>query len=400
MGMLAWAIPMLVITLGVLRRPPGDRSLDPIYRWGVEAWRLQMDMYVSHGGGKYVLRWLLPYRMFLVQTGGLGYLYPPSFLTFYRPFLLLPVPWGEILWRCIGAAGMAWMLSRLMRVQRRPWNHFDFLLLSIGVLPVSLGALQGGQANVMIAVSLLGATLAMVHGRFFRAGLWLAFGCGIKPFVIAPIGLAFVLFPTTLYGVLVGGAIVFGLPFLTAQPDYAIGQYVQFVRNTIGPCMSAQDDRFADLNGLLRMLDAPLTGASSTLMRAAAGALFALWMLRIRARMLRQDRAMVWLAASTCYLMLFNPLTEANSYCMIAVPMALFSWRWIDAGQTALGWGGFLLLMGLGFLSELIRPIDRSWGSMFDLRFMPLVALGFAMAVLLVGPPRPRAPVRPHACDA
>ena len=386
-GMLAWVVPLAAFTWSVLRRPPGDRSLDPIYRWGLEAWRVHLDLYSGYGGATFVSVFLLPYRKFLQIGSGLEYLYPPSFFTFYWPFAMLQPPWGEILWRWIGAAGMAWMLARLMRAQGRPWNHFDFLLLSIGVLPVSLGALQGGQANVIIAVCLLGAALAMTHGAFFRAGLWLAVGCGIKPFVIAPIGLACVLFPATLPGLVVGGLIVLGIPLLTAPSDYALDQYAQFVRNTLGPCMNTKIDRFADFNGLLRMMDSPLTGAASTAVRALAGALFALWMLRIRTRMPRPDLALVWVAASTCYLMLFNPLTEANSYCMLAVPMVLFAWRWIDAGKAALGWSLFLALIGMGVLSEMLRPINRNWGTAFDLRFMPLTASLFLLSVVMVGPP-------------
>lgn len=393
-GVLAWTVPLVAIAVGVLRREPGERSLDPVYRWGVDAWRMHLDLYLAYGGD-YMLQCMAPYGRFLQPRMGLEYLYPPSFLMLYKPFVLAPVPWGEIVWRCLGAGGMAALLARLMRVQSRPWNHFDFVLLSIGVLPVSLGAIQGGQANVVIAVCLLGATLAMVQGRAVRAGLWLALGCGIKPFMLAPVGLAFVLCPASLLGVVLGALLVFGVPFLTAPVDYVLDQYMLFARNTLGPCLNAQQDRFADINGLLRMMDMPMQGWVSSGTRALAGLLCAAWMLRVRTRMSRADAAMTWLAVSAGYLMLCNPLTEANSYCLLAVPMVLFAWRWIDAGHGAAGWGSFLALMGMGLLSELIRPIDRAWGAAFDLRFMPLATLAFLAAVLVIGPPttpRPQAP--------
>ena len=91
--------------------------------------------------------------------------------------------------------------------------------------------------------------------------------------------------------------------------------------------------------------------------------------------------------------MLFNPMNEANSYCMLAVPLALFAWRWIEAGRPLIGWGfaGSLLLMG--FASEIIRLlISKSAGNIFDIRFMPLVACAFIACLV-----RYRIPIRADA---
>ena len=124
---LVWIIPLIVISIGVLRRP--GRSLDPLYRGALDAFARGETMYIGHEGFNYL----------------------PTFVPLYLPFNALPTPVGEIIWRWLAAICIAHALWHLMRIQVRPANARGFLLLSLASLLVSLGALQMGQANIWIA---------------------------------------------------------------------------------------------------------------------------------------------------------------------------------------------------------------------------------------------------------
>jgi hypothetical protein len=321
-----------------------------------------------------------------------AFLYPPCFLTIYAPFTWPPAPWGEIAWRACAAFGMAWMLRALILQQPRPSTNIDFALLSLATVPVCLGSLQTGQANLMLAVCMLGACLGLDSGRAWIAGIWMALGIAIKPFMLAPAALAVVLMPRCLPPMLAVLVPLLASPILKAPAAFVLEQYVQFVQLTLGRCMRVSADRFADLNGLLRGLAIEVRGLLSTGVRSAAGIAMAGWIFRARTRLSRCDSALLWLAVSSAYLMLFNPMTEANSYCIVSIPMALCAWRWIDCGDRWRGWGLLAALSAMGFCSELIRPISRHLGGQFDLRFMPLVMIIFLAALITGFPPRTRAP--------
>jgi hypothetical protein len=104
------------------------------------------------------------------------------------------------------------------------------------------------------------------------------------------------------------------------------------------------------------------------------------WVIR---RLKEPDRALAWFAFAAIYLMLFNPMTEANSYVILAPGFALASVLAWNRGlhRTAWFWGFAVLSMGL--LPNIVRP----WfGNHFALVWHPIMALlllGWLMAVVL-----------------
>lgn len=380
-GGLAWAAPIVVISVMMITGRTSSRTVHLCYRAAMDNWARLVDVYRSEAD-----RLAAPGAT--NPTQGLDFLYPPSFLILYAPFTWLPWNLGELLWRALCGFGMAWMLHRLMRRQPRPSDHLDFALLSLAVVPICLGALQMGQANAMLAVSMLATCLAIGADRPAIAGIWLGTSICVKPFMLAPAGLAVLMMPGIALPLVATVATLAATPFLTATPSFVIRQYALFMQQTLGPCMNVSEDRFADLNGLLRGLSLPMSGWLSIAVRGGAGLAMAAWMLRARSRLRPVDGALLWLAASASYLMLFNPMTEANSYCIASFPIAMCAWRWIDAGRPAAGWGFVAALIGMGVLSEVIRPLSKRLGSQFDLRFMPLVVLVFVIALILWYPPR------------
>jgi len=85
-------------------------------------------------------------------------------------------------------------------------------------------------------------------------------------------------------------------------------------------------------------------------------------------------RSLLWLSAAAAFLMLFNPMTEANSYVILAPVLGLMAlWEW-TRGTLSLGWlfAGMALTMGL--LPNLLRPL---FGNAFALVWHPAMTIGF-----------------------
>jgi hypothetical protein len=361
---LAWLTPLTVISIGVLRRP--DRSLDPLYRDALDAFARGETMYIGH----------------------LGFNYLPTFVPLYMPFKALPMPIGEILWRWLAALCIAHALWQLMRIQVRPASARGYLLLSLATLPVSLGALQMGQANIWIAASLFQAAAALSRDRWWIAALWLSLGFAVKPIMLAPIGLAMLRSPRMWVPMAALLAAVIALPFTLAPTAYVWSQYADSWRNLTDSCAQVTTHRFADINGLLRTLGTELSGSWSVLARAAFGAALAAILLARGHRLTPGSWSFAWLALGAGYVLLCNPMSEANSYCMFGVPAALLAWQLLGEGESrsvrhpgvalAAGWTviGMLVLMGIG--SEALRP----WiGNSLDLWLFPCCAIGLVLAV-------------------
>jgi alpha-1,2-mannosyltransferase len=361
---LVWIIPLIVISIGVLRRP--GRSLDPVYRGAIDAFVRGETMYSDFNGFNYL----------------------PTFIPLYWPFEALPIPIGEIVWRWLAAICLAHALWQLMRIQARPASARGFLLLSLASLPVSLGALQMGQANIWIAASLCQAAVALGRERWWCAAMWLALGFAVKPIMLAPIGLAVLRSRQLWLPLTVLLVAASALPFAFAPSAYVWSQYLDFWRNLTESCAQVTTHRFADINGLLRTLGTELSGPWSIVARAAFGlALAALLLIRGR-RSSPQEWSFTWLSLGASYVLLCNPMSEANSYCIFGVPAALLAWQLLGEGESltapkpaltlAFGWLviAILILMGIG--SELTRP----WlGNSLDLWLFPCCALGLAATV-------------------
>jgi hypothetical protein len=361
-----WTVPLVVISIGVLRRP--GRSLDPLYRGALDAFARGETMYIGHEGFNYL----------------------PTFVPLYMPFKALPMPVGEILWRWLAALCMAHALWQLMRVQVRPASARGFLLLSLASLPVALGALQMGQANIWIAASLFQAAAALSRDRWWMAALWLSLGFVVKPIMLAPIGLAVLRSPRMWIPMATLLAAAIALPFALASPAYVWSQYADSWRNLTDSCAQVTTHRFADINGLLRTLGTELSGSWSMAARAAFGVALAALLL-VRGRKLDSGAwSFAWLALGSGYVLLCNPMSEANSYCMFGVPAALLAWQLLGEGESgaarhpaaalAAGWIAIAVLVLMGIGSEALRP----WlGNSLDLWFFPCCAIGLVLAVVI-----------------
>lgn len=352
---------------------PDHRTVTPLYHEAAAAWFEKSPLY----------------------TGPKGMNYLPPFALLFSPIHALPLPWGEVAWRWISGGAIAWGLARWRRVWPEALPGAVFLLLTALALPLSLPAIRNGQANALFGALLIHAAASLRDRRWWWAAACLALATAIKPLGLAAAGLAFAAFPAAALPLGVALAVVCLMPFATASPGYVAEQYTACLDN-LRQCAAISEHRFADLNGILRTFGLELSGSWALAVRGGAGGLLFFWCwfrVRLAAPL---DAALSWHAAAACYLMLFNPMTEANSYVVLAPSLALWAAaaRWGGGYGSAAALGASALSMGL--LPNLLRP----WfGNGFALIWHPAMTLFFLSGIVLASTRRPAGDPPPHPLD-
>lgn len=367
---------MLVISVMVGLRPL-HRTVTPLYHETAANWWLRQPLYQGPSGMNYL----------------------PPFALLFSPFHMLPLVVAEILWRWTAAAGLAGGLWLMLRRTTDTSAVRAFALISLVVAPLTMAALRNGQANAHFAAALLLAAAGLARGRWWPATVCLALSLAIKPLGLAALGLAVMVFPRLWWRLPVGALIVLLIPFLCAPTGYVEAQYAAAWQN-LSLCAAVAERRFADLNGLLGTFGAPLTGNVSLAVRGLAGLMFAGLCWFVGQRLEPRRQALLWLAAAAAYLMLFNPMTEANSYVILAPALGLWAWDFAQTGRPRLAWTLAAMLLSMGLLPNLVRP----WlGNAFALAWHPAMTLVFLGVVFwetatrrgLPSTPQPATPESP-----
>jgi len=90
-------------------------------------------------------------------------------------------------------------------------------------------------------------------------------------------------------------------------------------------------------------------------------------------------RGMLLYALVTSYLMVFNPMTEANSYVILAPAMGCWAaWALGDGEKRTAGWVIAGMALSMGLLPNLLRPF---FGNSFALFWHPMMAIVFVVIV-------------------
>ncbi len=362
MGALAlWLISLSVISVRVAINPI-KRTVTPTYHQASRDWTERKTLYEG--------------------TSGMHYL--PPFVALYAPFEWMPLRLSEVVWRWLGTAMIAgglWRICRFCSPSAEGLER-DFFFVTALSFPLCLPAISNGQANATMAGLFLLATACCLERRTWLTALCLGLTVAVKPLGVAAIGLAVAVFPSVLAPSIVATIGVLLLPYATAPASYVTGQY-QAAWANLRECAVISENRFADLNGIIRAFGTELNGTPGLALRAVAGlTMFVLCVVWVR-RQSEPGRSLAWYGFSALYLMLFNPMTEANSYVILAPGFALASVLAWNRGlhRTAWFWGFAVLSMGL--IPNIVRP----WfGNHFALVWHPIMALlllGWLMAVVL-----------------
>jgi hypothetical protein len=317
-------------------------------------------------------------RSLYIGPSGMNYL--PHFAVLYSPFHFLPFVVSEILWRFCAAAVLACGSWRLMSELFAAEPEQPFFWATLLALPLCLPSLRNGNANAIFSGVTLLAIIATMRKRWWTAVGWMALAIALKP-----LGIVLLLLTAIFHGPVARRlpAAVLGLamfPFLFGAPQYVSSQY-QAAWHNLGSCAAVTEHRFADLNGLLRTLGAPLAPAASTVARICCGALTALaW--RWGAARLERPWQDLWLyALATSYLMVFNPMNELNSYVILAPALGAWAVCFLfraDLMERWMGWVMASMLLSMGLLPNLLRPL---FGNYFALFWHPLMTLFFVAAL-------------------
>lgn len=350
-----WLGTLIVISVAVWRTaatpdPKDDRTVTTNYRIAAEHFWSSQPMY---------------------SEGQHGWLYPPQGAVVYSPFALIPsVPLGEVLWRIVITALYAWALWKLSSLNARLIRGRDvlaqpsttattggiFLLLTAGSIALAAGCMRNGQMNLPLGAMFILAGVAIAEKKWWPAALWMGLSVAAKPIAVPVVMVMGAIVPrlwSRLAIVMLG---VLALPYINPDWGYVTQQYqaaIAKMREAGEPGAGV----FSELNGMLRML--PLLGSGDrsapdpigpgamTLIRAGAGlvtlVLSALALWRISSR----DLALLLiLTLCICYLMLFNPRTEGNSYVMLAPLIAAWvATLWISRrGIALIGIAALILL--------------------------------------------------------
>ena len=227
-------------------------------------------------------------------------------------------------------------------------------------------AFRRGQANTVLAAIVLLTASYLIERRWWPAAISVILGMAVKPLglvlaVLVLVGYRPMVRPLAL------SLVIFAIfPFFFAPSDYVIEQ-LQAAWTHLVTCSVVTDHRFADVNGILRSLGWELSGATNHLVRIGfGGATTLLWMVISRQRG-RLQREFMLLALAVSYLMLFNPMTEVNSYVIMAPVYAILG-MYLMGTRDGCPYGVTILLgvLTIGILPELVRRVAPQFGLWWD----------------------------------
>ncbi|HXQ41416.1 MAG TPA: glycosyltransferase family 87 protein [Candidatus Udaeobacter sp.] len=290
-----WLTLLAVVSIMFLVKG-GDRSVVWYYHAASAAWWAGQDLYSG-------------------QVDSFNYL--PAFAVLFTPFHLMGPVLAGLLWRWLSFAALTggfWRLVRLIAPDKAPLVLGIMLVLAI---PGVAGMVRNGQATTIMTALMIHAAADMAEERWSRASLWLGLAVALKPLAIVLILLSGALYRPMLWRLIAAMAVVLLLPFLAASSGYVVAQY-RAMAEQYGIAYGAALGPWSEFGMMMMKFGLPLPPAAMTALRLAA-ALATLGLASV-ARKRHEDRlgAFYILALSICYLMLFNPANEENTYGALA----------------------------------------------------------------------------------
>ncbi|MGD0463303.1 MAG: glycosyltransferase family 87 protein [Tepidisphaeraceae bacterium] len=272
-----------------------------------------------------------------------GFLYFPQFAIIFSPFAFAGNPVGDMAWRLAGLALYCVGLLRLAKLLSPQNAALVFALGTFAVFAPALSSIRCGQANLHIAGFLLNTTVELARKRWSAATIYLIVALAVKPIIFVMLLLAAAVYWRMIWRLAVGLAVFVLFPFATSNPHYVMAQYHACAAKLL---VAALPDRaFCDLRGLLWTIGWIIPQSLLAMMQIMA-AIGTLGLCLLAKRRWNEPQRSVFVAAlSACYLMLFNPRTEENSYVILAgilaIPAAVvyLDHRRLSGGATLVGIG-------------------------------------------------------------
>lgn len=358
-AVVCWIIPAIVIGILAGTRPE-QHTVSGSYHQATQSWWEGKDIYVGPKGMNYF----------------------PHFIFFYTPFHFLPLPVCEVLWRMVSIGTIATGVWKLVRTLWPADVNKAFLLATVLAMPLSLGAVRNANSNAVFGGVVLWAVIAILN-EHWRTAAWLT----ILSIMLKPLGVVLLLLAPLYYAKIrvplaLGLAAMLVFPFLFGRPAYVWSQHKAMAAN-LQSCSEVTQHRFADINGIFRTFKIEMPARTSRTVRVLAGLVTALmWWWGAR-RLNKTFRALWLFALTTAYLMLFNPMTEANSYAIVAPALGGWACAFIfgigEVKMPAYGWWITGMGLSMGLLPNLLRPL---FGNYFALFWHPLMMIAFIIVLV------------------
>ncbi len=357
-GIFPWALALVAVSV-MVALDPVKRSVTPVFHLAAERWWAGGELYAD------------------VR----GYHYLPQFALLFAPFHALPLPVGDILWRAISVALVVWGIAALVRLVLPADAGRAFFFACLLALAPCLGAIRNGQTNLAFGGLCLLLACFLAKSRWTAAATCLVALVAVKPLGIVLLLLAPWVYRPLIRPLAIGLAVLAALPFLFARPQYAMAQYRAAAEHLAGWSHTVEH-RFADLTSLLRAVGISLPGPAAMLLRAVAAlATLGVWLLAA-ARSREPWRAVTLVLLAVIYLMLFNPMTEKNSYAIVAPAFSVAAVGSLAERRTRpFGWLLAFTVVSVGVFPELLWRLDRSFGLWWDPLIVTVVGAALALRI-------------------
>ncbi|UCD32086.1 MAG: DUF2029 domain-containing protein [Desulfobacterales bacterium] len=278
------------------------------------------------------------------------FLYFPTAAFFFTPFTVLPFPIGASIWRLLNLGVFIVGIYNLTKIERTDRKKVEFLLVTVVVCLLSSSAAKHGQATLMMAGLLMLAAVDLERSKPWRASFFMALALALKPTALPFLMLAVVGYPASRFKMTALVPILFSLPFLLRDPSYILEQYLEVPRMLQET--SSWEYRFiwASFMGLLQTLGVNLDQLERLITRGLfAAAAFVAYITGKERLPETADRCLYLYAIAAGYVLLMSPLTERNTYAMLA-PVVGTMWC-LARNQEG---RGIRLLLGLVVLANLL----------------------------------------------
>ncbi len=273
----------------------------------------------------------------LYDDSGHGFIYLPQSAALFTPFAMLPESVGSVLWRpinigvfAVGAYGISSLASHRYR---------ESVFLPVTILSVLMGASAAklGQMNLIITGLMMLALVDATKNNWWLTACLLVLAFALKPLSIVLILLLGVLYPRTIIPFITLLALLMLIPLLLHDPRYVWEQYQASVvmlskASTVG---EQYVNPFAQVFWMMRDFGVTTPETIQLLIRIcfALLTLGACWWIQHRST--PHTFAIYLYTLSVCYLLLFNPRTENNTYAMLAPALGVFAaWSFQSAGRA------------------------------------------------------------------
>jgi len=321
----AWGIFYLVMAGIVLSG--SQRTVTPVY------WQATVNWFTGHP--------------LYTQTGH-GFIYLPQAGIVFAPFAALPPLAADVLWRLLTVTAYAVGVRRLANLGGRDAGAELFPLMTCLCIPLAWDSARNGQATLLATALMIFAVVDLADRRWGRVALWLLLGLAVKPMLAFLLLLAGLLYRPMRIRLLAGIALLAAVPFLLQRPDYVLDQYREWARMLVIGAKLGADQSWAQIFGMLSTAGIEVAAPFQTGIRATAALLTVALCLLARQRNTPAQAAVFLFVLHGCFLMLFSPRTENNTYSALAPAIAvLCAQAWLVTFRPRTGMGLATLAAGI-----------------------------------------------------